>query len=136
MADFKYQDMFPLGIDTTEYRLLTKNFVATSDFEGKSILKISPEGLALLAEEAFKDVSHLLRPSHLKQLSHIFEDPEASENDRYVALEMLKNAVISAEGIFPLCQDTGTAIVMGKKGQQVWTGFQDEREISRGIFNA
>jgi len=136
MADFKYKDMFPLGKDATEYRLLTNRFVTASDFEGKTIVKISPEGLALLAEEAFKDVSHLLRSSHLKQLSGIFEDPEASENDRYVALEMLKNAVISAEGIFPLCQDTGTAIVLGKKGQQVWTGFSDEEEISRGIFNA
>ena len=136
MADFKYQDMFPLGKDMTEYRLLTDKCVAPSDFEGKTIVKILPEGIALLAEEAFKDVSHLLRPSHLKQLSGIFEDPEASENDRYVALEMLKNAVISAEGIFPMCQDTGTAIVLGKKGQQVWTGFSDEEEISRGIFNA
>lgn len=136
MADFKYQDMFPLGKDTTEYRLLTDKYVAISDFEGKTVLKIAPEGLALLAEEAFRDVSHLLRPSHLKQLSRIFEDPEASENDRYVALEMIKNAVISAEGIFPMCQDTGTAIVMGKKGQQVWTGFSDEEEISRGVFNA
>ena len=136
MADFKYQEMFPLGKDTTEYRLLTNKFVAISDFEGKTIVKISPEGLTLLAEEAFKDVSHLLRASHLKQLSHILEDAESSENDRYVALEMLKNAVISAEGIFPMCQDTGTAIVLGKKGQQVWTGFSDEEAISRGIFNA
>jgi fumarate hydratase class I len=136
MADFKYQDMFPLGEDKTEYRLLTDKYVELSDFEGKRIIKISPEGLALLTEEAFRDVSHLLRSSHLKQLSRIFEDPEASENDRYVALEMLKNAVISAEGVFPMCQDTGTAIVMGKKGQQVWTGFSDEEEISRGVFNA
>lgn len=136
MADFKYKDMFPLGIDTTEYRLLTNKFVATSDFDGKTVVKIAPEGLTFLAEEAFKDVSHLLRASHLKQLSGIFEDPEASENDRYVALEMIKNAVISAEGIFPMCQDTGTAIVSGKKGQQVWTGFSDEEAISKGIFNA
>ncbi|MDQ1331587.1 MAG: fumarate hydratase, class, partial [Thermodesulfobacteriota bacterium] len=136
MADFKYQEMYPLGKDTTEYRLLTEKYVTTSDFEGKTIVKISPEGLSLLAEEAFRDVSHLLRSSHLKQLSGIFDDPEASENDRYVALEMIKNAVISAEGIFPLCQDTGTAIVMGKKGQQVWTGFPDEKELSRGVFNA
>jgi fumarate hydratase class I len=136
MADFKYQEMFPLGEDTTEYRLLTNKFVATSDFDGKTVVKIEPEGLTLLAEAAFKDVSHLLRASHLKQLSRIFEDPEASENDRYVALEMLKNAVISAEGIFPMCQDTGTAIVSGKKGQQVWTSFSDEEAISKGIFNA
>jgi fumarate hydratase class I len=136
MADFKYQDMFPLGKDDTGYRLLTNKFVAISDFEGNTIVKISPEGLTFLAEEAFKDVSHLLRASHLKQLSHILEDAESSENDRYVALEMLKNAVISAEGIFPMCQDTGTAIVLGKKGQQVWTGFSDEEAISRGIFKA
>ncbi|MBU0544741.1 MAG: fumarate hydratase [Proteobacteria bacterium] len=136
MADFKYQDMFPLGKDTTEYRLLTNKFVAASDFDGKRIVKIEPEGLTLLAEEAFKDVSHLLRPSHLEQLSLILEDPESSENDRYVALEMIKNAVISAEGVFPMCQDTGTAIVMGKKGQQVWTGYSDEEAISRGVFNA
>jgi fumarate hydratase, class I len=136
MADFKYKDMFPLGEDTTEYRLLTDKYVEDADFEGKKIVKVSPAGLALLTEEAFKDVSHLLRSSHLKQLSKIFEDPEASENDRYVALEMLKNAVISAEGIFPMCQDTGTAIVLGKKGQQIWTGFTDEEEISRGVFNA
>jgi len=136
MADFKYQEMFPLGKDDTGYRLLTTDFVETGSFEGKTIVKVEPEGLTLLAEEAFKDVSHLLRASHLKQLSHILEDPESSENDRYVALEMLKNAVISAEGIFPMCQDTGTAIVLSKKGQQVWTGFSDEEAISRGIFNA
>jgi len=136
MADFEYQDMFPLGKDATEYRLLTNRFVTASDFEGKTIVKIEPEGLTLLAEEAFKDVSHFLRASHLKQLSLILEDAESSENDRYVALEMIKNAVISAEGVFPMCQDTGTAIVSGKKGQQVWTGFSDEEAISRGIFNA
>jgi fumarate hydratase class I len=136
MAEFKYQDMFPLGEDKTEYRLISNKYVETDDFEGKKILKVSPEGLSLLTEEAFRDVSHLLRSSHLKQLSRIFEDPEASENDKYVALEMLKNAVISAEGIFPMCQDTGTAIVMGKKGQQVWTGFSDEEAISKGVYNA
>lgn len=136
MADFKYQDMFPLGKDTTEYRLLTNKFITNSDFDGKKIVKIAPEGLTLLAEEAFRDVSHLLRASHLKQLAKILDDPGASENDRYVALEMIKNAVISAEGIFPMCQDTGTAIMLGKKGQQVWTGFSDEEAISRGIYNA
>ena len=136
MSDFKYQDMFPLGKDDTGYRLLTTNFIETGSFEGKTIVKVEPGGLTLLAEEAFKDVSHLLRSSHLKQLSQILEDAESSENDRYVALEMLKNAVISAEGIFPMCQDTGTAIVLGKKGQQIWTGFSDEEAISRGIFNA
>ena len=136
MTEFVYQDPFPLSKDTTEYRLLTKDYVASDLFDGRQMIKIDPEGLTLLAEEAFRDVSHLLRRSHLKQLSGILEDPEASVNDRVVALEMLKNAVISAEGIFPMCQDTGTAIVIGKKGQQVWTGFCDEEALSRGIFNA
>ncbi len=136
MTEFLYQDPFPLSKDTTEYRLLTKDYVATDSLDGRQIIKITPEGLTLLAEEAFRDVSHLLRKSHLKQLSSILDDPESSVNDRYVVLEMLKNAVISAEGIFPMCQDTGTAIVIGKKGQQVWTGFSDEEALTRGIFNA
>jgi fumarate hydratase class I len=136
MTEFVYQDPFPLSKDTAEYRLLTKDHVSTELFDGRQMIKINPEGLTLLAEQAFRDVSHLLRRSHLKQLSGILEDPEASVNDRVVALEMLKNAVISAEGIFPMCQDTGTAIVMGKKGQRVWTGFSDEEALSRGIFNA
>ncbi len=136
MTEFVYRDPFPLSKDTTEYRLLTKDYVATDSLDGRQIIKITPEGLTLLAEEAFRDVSHLLRKSHLKQLSSILDDPESSVNDRYVVLEMLKNAVISAEGIFPMCQDTGTAIVIGKKGQQVWTGFSDEEALTRGIFNA
>ena len=136
MTEFVYQDPFPLSKDTTEYRLLTKDYVATESLDGRQMIIIDPEGLTLLAEEAFRDVSHLLRRSHLKQLSGILEDPEASVNDKVVALEMVKNAVISAEGIFPMCQDTGTAIVIGKKGQQVWTGFSDEEALSRGIFNA
>jgi fumarate hydratase, class I len=136
MAEFLYQDPFPLSKDTTGYRLLTKEYVTADSLDGRQIIKIAPEGLTLLAEEAFRDVSHLLRRSHLKQLSSILDDPESSVNDRYVALEMLKNAVISAEGIFPMCQDTGTAIIIGKKGQQVWTGFSDEEALSRGVFNA
>jgi fumarate hydratase class I len=136
MTDFKYQEIFPIGEDTTEYRLLTQEHVSSKSFEDQEILKIAPEGLELLAEQAFRDVSHLLRPSHLKLLAKILDDSESSENDRYVALEMLKNAVIAAEGEFPMCQDTGTAVVIGKKGQQVWTGFLDEKAISRGIFNA
>ena len=136
MTEFKYQEIFPIGEDTTEYRLLTQEHVSSKSFEDIEILKITPEGLELLAEQAFQDVSHLLRPSHLKLLAKILDDPESSENDRYVALEMLKNAVISAEGEFPMCQDTGTAVVIGKKGQQVWTGFLDEEAISKGIFNA
>jgi len=136
MADFKYQEMFPVGEDTTEYRLLTQEHVSSKSFEDNEILKIAPEGLALLAEQAFRDVSHLLRPSHLKLVAKILDDSESSKNDKYVALEMLKNAVIAAEGEFPICQDTGTAVVIGKKGQQVWTGFLDEEAISKGIFNA
>lgn len=136
MTDFKYQEIFPIGEDTTEYRLLTQEHVSSKSFEDNEILKIAPEGLELLAEHAFRDVSHLLRPSHLKLLAKILNDSESSENDRYVALEMLKNAVISAEGEFPMCQDTGTAVVLGKKGQHVWTGFLDEEAISKGIFNA
>ena len=136
MGDFIYEELFSFGEDTTEYRLLTEQYVSESTFNGKKMLLVEPAALELLAGQAFKDVSHLLRPSHLALLKQIFKDPEASENDRLVALEMVKNAVISAEMEFPLCQDTGTAIVMGKKGQQVWTGFSDEKRLSRGIFNA
>ncbi|MCP4106249.1 MAG: fumarate hydratase [Desulfobacteraceae bacterium] len=136
MLEFAYQEIFPLEQDKTEYRLLTKEHVSVKSFEGKDILTVEPQGLTLVAEQAFKDVSHLLRPSHLDLLAKILDDPDSSDNDRYVALEMLKNAVISAEGEFPMCQDTGTAIVMGKKGQQVWTGFCDEEALSKGIFNA
>ena len=136
MADFKYQDMFPVAEDSTEYRLLTEDHVSTDTFSGAEVLKISAEGLTFLAEQAFNDVSHLLRPSHLKLLTAILDDPESSDNDRYVALELLKNAVIAAEGIFPMCQDTGTAIIMGKKGQRVWTDGVDEAALSEGVFNA
>jgi fumarate hydratase class I len=136
MVDFAYRNMFPLSEDTTAYRRLTDEHVSTGQFEGREVLKIASEGLVLLAEQAFTDGAHLLRPSHLKLLAKIFDDPDASGNDRYVALEMIKNAVISAEGVLPMCQDTGTAIVIGKKGQQVWTGFSDEEFLSRGVFNA
>ncbi len=136
MVEFAYQKMFPTGDDTTEYRLLTQEHVSLKSFEGTEILKIAPDGLTLLAEQSFKDVSHLMRSSHLKLLAKILNDPESSRNDRFVALEMLKNAVISSKGVLPMCQDTGTAIVIGKKGQQVWTGFSDKEALSRGIFNA
>jgi len=136
MVEFVYQELLPVGDDTTAYRLLAKDHVVVKTFNEKEVLEIAPEGLTLLAEEAFKDVSHLYRPSHLQQLAKILKDPGASKNDRFVALEMLKNAVISADGIFPMCQDTGTAIVLGKKGQQVWTGYSDEAALSKGIFNA
>jgi fumarate hydratase class I len=133
---FYYQKPFPLGDDPTEYRLVTSKHVSSGSFQGSPIIKIEPDGLTRLAEEALRDVSHLLRRSHLRQLTRILEDPEASKNDRYVALELMKNAVISAEMEFPMCQDTGTAVVIGKKGQQVWTGFPDEEAISKGIYNA
>ena len=136
MVEFIYQEMFPLKNNSTPYRLITTDHIDLKPFLNTGIVKIASEGLTLLAEQAFKDVSHLLRPSHLKQLAMIVDDPEASKNDRYVALEMLKNAVISAQGVFPLCQDTGTAIVIGKKGQKVWTCFCDKEAISKGIFNA
>ncbi|MBN1626118.1 MAG: fumarate hydratase [Deltaproteobacteria bacterium] len=134
--EFAYQDMFGTGGDGTEYRMLTGEYISTGIFEDREIIKVAPEGLTLLAEEAFRDASHLLRSAHLKQIAEILKDPDASANDRYVALELIKNAVISSEGIFPMCQDTGTAIVMGEKGQSVWTGFSDEEAISRGIYNA
>jgi len=136
MTEFSYQEMFPLGEDTTEYRLLTRDHLTMDAFEGVEILRVAPEGVTQLAEQAFKDLSHLLRPSHLKLLAKILDDPESSANDRYVALEMLKNAVISAEGEFPMCQDTGTAVIIGKKGQQIWTGFNEEEALARGVYNA
>jgi fumarate hydratase class I len=131
---FRYQDPFPIGKDATQYRLLTKDFVSTSTFDGREILKVEPEALAYLAQHAMRDCSFLLREKHLKQVAAILDDPLASENDRYVALTMLRNAEISAEGVLPFCQDTGTATVMAKKGQQVWTGANDAEYLSRGIY--
>ena len=136
MPDFVYQKMFPQTEDKTEYRCLDGDFVSEESFDGRTILKIKKEGLEILCEEAFKDISHLLRPSHLKLVADIFKDDEASDNDRLVAMEMLKNAEIAAEGEFPLCQDTGTAIIIGKKGQHVWTGYSDEEALSKGVYNA
>lgn len=136
MVDFAFQEMFPLGEDSTEYRLITGEHVSQGMYNDMPVLQVAPEGLTQLTEAAFKDVSHLFRVSHLGLLREIIDDPESSANDRYVALDLLKNAVISAEGEFPMCQDTGTAIVIGKKGQQVWTGFSDEKAITEGIFNA
>jgi fumarate hydratase class I len=131
---FTYQDPFPLGPDDTEYRLLSKEGVSTTTFEGREILKIEPEVLAYLAQQAMRDTSFLLRPKHLAQVAAILDDPEASANDRYVATTLLKNAEIAAEGILPFCQDTGTATVVAKKGQQVWTGANDAEFISKGIY--
>lgn len=131
---FIYQDPFPLEKDQTEYYLLTKDYISTSEFEGKPILKIQPEGLTLLARTAMRDCSFLLRPEHQKQVAAILADPEASENDKFVAVTMLRNAEIAAKGILPFCQDTGTATVYAKKGQQVWTGGGDEEALSKGIY--
>ncbi|MBU2454900.1 MAG: fumarate hydratase, partial [Proteobacteria bacterium] len=136
MSEFKFETMFPLGEDTTLYRLLTKEHVRTKEFEGSKILMVEPSGLTLLAAEAFKDVAHLYRAEHLESVKAIIDDPQSSDNDRYVALELLKNAVIAAQKVYPMCQDTGTAIVMGKKGQQVWTWSNDEEELSKGAFQA
>ena len=132
---FYYQDPFPLAKDETEYYLLTKDHVSVSEFEGQEILKVAPEGLTLLAQQAFHDASFMLRTSHQKQVAAILHDPEASENDKYVALQFLCNSEISAKGVLPTCQDTGTALIMGKKGQRVWTGGDDEAALTRGVYN-
>ena len=123
---FHYQDPFPLSKDQTEYYLLTRDHVSVSEFEGQEILKVDPQALTLLAQHAFHDASFMLRPAHQQQVADILSDPEASENDKYVALQFLRNSDIAAKGILPTCQDTGTAIIVGKKGQRVWTGGGDE----------
>ena len=133
---FFYQEPLPLGPDETAYRFLTKDGVSTASFEGREILKIAPEALAYLAQQAFHDCSFFLRPKHLAQVAAILDDPAASANDRYVALTLLKNAEIAAGGILPMCQDTGTASIAGKKGQQVWTGANDAEWLSRGVYDA
>lgn len=133
MTDFHYQDPFPLGPDETEYEHLSSDFVSVSEFEGQEILKIDPEALSLLSNEAIKAISFKLRTSHLKQVAAILDDPDASENDVMVALMLLKNASIAVNGILPACQDTGTAIVMGKKGENVRTGVDDAEHLSKGI---
>ena len=131
---FKYQDPFPLGKDTTEYYCLSKDYVSVGEFEGKTILKVDPQALTILAKTAMRDCSFLLRPEHHKMVAKILSDPEATENDKFVALTMLRNAEIAAKGQLPFCQDTGTAIIMGKKGQQVWTGGGDEEALSKGVY--
>ena len=132
--EFKYAPMFQLGEDTTEYYLLTKDHVSVSEFEGKPILKVEREGITRMINQAFRDVSFLLRREHNEQVAKILTDPEASDNDKYVALTFLRNAEVSAKGQLPICQDTGTAIVHGEKGQQVWTGFEDEEAIALGVY--
>ena len=136
MTDHIYHELLPLGEDDTSYRLLTTDYVSTGDFEGREILKVDSQGLVAVADQAIRDSAHLLRPGHLEQLGVILGDPEASDNDRFVALELLKNANIAAGGTLPMCQDTGTAIVMGKKGNSVWTEGDDEAALSRGIAAA
>ncbi|TAV49111.1 fumarate hydratase [Rhizobium leguminosarum] len=132
MAD----DLFPLGKDTTPYRKLSGDHVSVDTFKGQEILTVEPEGIRLLAETAFADINHLLRPGHLKQLASILDDPEATDNDRFVAYDLLKNANIAAGGVLPMCQDTGTAIIMGKKGRRVWTEGEDSAALARGVMDA
>ncbi|QCT21160.1 fumarate hydratase [Jejubacter calystegiae] len=132
---FHYQESFPLKPDDTEYYLLTRDHVCVTEFEGQEVLKVDPQALTLLAQHAFHDASFMLRTAHQQQVAAILDDPEASDNDRYVALQFLRNSEISARGVLPTCQDTGTAIVVGKKGQRVWTGGGDEEALSRGIYN-
>ncbi len=134
MAEFHYQPMFELGEDTTEYKLVSREHVSVSEFEGHPILKIEPEALTLMANAAFHDVSFYLRRAHNEQVAKILADPEASDNDKYVALTFLRNAEVAAKGKLPLCQDTGTAIIHGEKGQQVWTGGGDEEALSLGVY--
>ena len=131
---FHYQPMFEHGEDKTEYYLLTKDYVSVSEFEGKPILKIEKEGLTAMANAAFRDVSFMLRRSHNEQVAKILSDPEASDNDKYVALSFLRNSEVACKGLLPTCQDTGTAIIHGEKGQQVWTGYCDEEALSLGVY--
>lgn len=133
---FHYQELFDLGPDDTEYRLLTEDYVSVSEFNGQQVLVVQPEALTLVANQAFHDINFFLRPKHLKQVAAILSDPEASENDRMVALTLLKNADVSSAGLLPFCQDTGTAIILGKKGQRVWTGGGDEAALSKGVYHA
>jgi len=132
---FEYQKQFPLGPDTTEYQLLTDEFVRTVEFDGDKILKVDPEALTYLSETAMKEISFRLRTEHLEKVAAILKDPEATENDRTIALTMLRNAEVAAHGVLPFCQDTGTAIILGKKGQRVWTGGGDEKALSEGVYN-
>ncbi len=132
---FYYQDPFPLAHDDTEYYLLSREHVSVAEFEGQQILKVEPQALTLLAQQAFHDAAFMLRQAHQQQVATILTDPDASENDKYVALQFLRNSEIAAKGVLPTCQDTGTAIIMGKKGQRVWTGGGDEAALTRGVYN-
>ena len=132
--EFRYQDPFPVGEDTSEYYLLSREFVSSSEWNGETVLRVDPEGLTRAARVALRDASFMLRTEHVKQMAAILEDPQASENDKYVALTMLRNAEISAKGVLPFCQDTGTATIVAKKGQGVWTGGGDHEALSKGVF--
>ena len=136
MPEFAYSDLLPIGKDETEYRLLTSEGVSTVEAAGRTFLQVEPEALRLLTAEAMHDIAHFLRTGHLTQLASIMNDPEASPNDRFVALDLLKNANIAAAGVLPMCQDTGTAIVMGKRGQNVLTDGDDEAHLARGVYDA
>ena len=136
MAEFHYSPLLPVGPDDTRYRLVTSSGVSTFEVDGQQFLRVAPEALSRLTYEGMHDISHFLRADHLRQLRAIIDDPQASPNDRFVALDLLKNANISAGGVLPMCQDTGTAIVMGKKGERVVTGGGDAEALSRGIHEA
>ena len=136
MPDFSYTDLLPLGPDTTEYRLVSNDGISTRNALGRKFLEVQPQALTSLTAQAMHDIAHLLRPAHLRQLRSILDDPEASPNDRFVASDLLKNACIAAGGVLPMCQDTGTAIVMGKRGQGVLTDGRDEEHIARGVYEA
>jgi len=133
---FSFQELFELGADPTEYRLVTREHVSMKQFNGGDVLCVEPEALSLLTREAFHDINFFLRPAHLRQVAAILDDPDASENDRMVALTMLRNADVASAGVLPFCQDTGTATIIGKKGQAVWTGGGDEAAVARGAHAA
>ncbi|ADU68897.1 class I fumarate hydratase FumA [Pantoea sp. At-9b] len=132
---FYYQNPFPLAKDDTEYYLLSRDYVSVANFDGEEVLKVDPQALTLLAQQSFHDASFMLRAAHQQQVAAILADDEASQNDKYVALQFLRNSEIAAKGVLPTCQDTGTAIIMGKKGQRVWTGGGDEAALSQGVYN-
>jgi fumarate hydratase class I len=136
MPEFSYSDLLPIGPDTTEYRLISTEGVKIVEGAGRKFLQVDPDAIRLLTETAMHDISHYLRPAHLAQLRRIIDDPESSPNDRFVALDLLKNANIAAGGVLPMCQDTGTAIISAKRGAQVLTPGNDEEAIARGVYDA
>ena len=136
MSGFAFHEIFPLGHDDTPYRKITSDGIGTASLNGQNVVTVAPEAIIRLTKEAIKDTSHLLRPGHLGQLRAILDDAQASPNDRFVAYDLLKNACIASGGVLPMCQDTGTAIIMGKKGQRIWTGGNDEAAISQGVQEA